>query len=442
MAVIGFALAHPARAVEPTDAFECPDLAVPADGLRYEEPGVYADAVLAALVAEIGSRYETGCGGECDPDVDEECASEVDCWTEVGDHLLERYTFAEAWKGSTESWTVAIEGADATSLELAYEEVLDHQASSYTTDRTWSASWTMGSRAAADGLALLPAAGSVQASWSFQGIYESSGDSETTREEWDAGECVWSDYAAEVLGVAYFGVDVGGHELDVRGVWSTCYPWSASLDGTSYVISPVTWAITTDADGDGSVAELDCDDADPGRYPCAEEIACDGLDQDCDGQDLVDADADGHVAACAGGDDCDDTDADTWPGARDWRCDGRDQDCDGEDLVDADGDGYAAECAGGDDCDDLDPGRNPGEEEIADDGYDSDCDTWDDLGTAEAPPAERNAGDDCTGCRGRALAPFLLVLASLRRRTRPVSRPRPAHPTSRSPPAPRGSPWP
>ena len=42
-----------------------------------------------------------------------------------------------------------------------------------------------------------------------------------------------------------------------------------------------------DADGDGFVAEVDCNDGDPSIYPGAIEVKFDGVDQDCNGYDLT-----------------------------------------------------------------------------------------------------------------------------------------------------------
>ncbi len=146
-------------------------------------------------------------------------------------------------------------------------------------------------------------------------------------------------------------------------------------------------AFLVDADGDGFgdpdaalvqacappeghvAADLpgDCDDADPAVFPAAPE-ACDGVDNDCDGEVdngvmdefFVDADGDGHgdpaapVAACAPAagivaddGDCDDADPAVHPGAAEV-CNERDDDCDGTAdngvtttfFVDTDGDGW------------------------------------------------------------------------------------------------------
>lgn len=46
-------------------------------------------------------------------------------------------------------------------------------------------------------------------------------------------------------------------------------------------------AAPTDADGDGSVAGVDCNDNNPAIYPGAIEVKYDGIDQDCNGYDLT-----------------------------------------------------------------------------------------------------------------------------------------------------------
>jgi hypothetical protein len=62
----------------------------------------------------------------------------------------------------------------------------------------------------------------------------------------------------------------------------------------------------------------------------ARRIPGDGIDQDCDGVDGVDADGDGHASVATGGGDCDDERDWVHPGAEDAPDDGLDQDCDGQ----------------------------------------------------------------------------------------------------------------
>ncbi len=94
-----------------------------------------------------------------------------------------------------------------------------------------------------------------------------------------------------------------------------------------------------DNDGDGYDSDIDCDDTDATVYPGAPEL-CDGKDNDCDLQIdeglSTDADGDGHytLSSCASPhDDCDDTDPTIYPGATEICGDGIDQDCDGSDLL-------------------------------------------------------------------------------------------------------------
>ena len=169
-----------------------------------------------------------------------------------------------------------------------------------------------------------------------------------------------------------------------------------------------------DQDGDGFAETVDCDDLDSQVYPGAEEYPYDGIDQDCDGEDLIDQDGDGADAQVAGGDDCDDLDPSIYPGAEEV-CDGEDNDCDltvdEPDATgcatwweDADDDGFGSDvtqCLCGpsgdftadnnDDCLDSDPDVNPDHTDFetlprSDGGWDWDCngvveEQWTDVGS-------------------------------------------------------------
>ena len=179
------------------------------------------------------------------------------------------------------------------------------------------------------------------------------------------------------------------------------------------------------AQPNGYVAEgTDCDDDSAAVNPAATE-ACNGIDDDCDGEtdedDAADArtwyvDADGDhygaddetVVACSQPDgatakpgDCDDNDETVNPGVREVCDDGVDNDCDGTvdgdaDIAwypDGDGDGYGdadAEptwaCSGaedtvenGEDCDDDDATVNPEATDVCN-GLDEDCSGYADDG--------------------------------------------------------------
>ena len=103
-----------------------------------------------------------------------------------------------------------------------------------------------------------------------------------------------------------------------------------------------------DEDGDGYDVEDDCDDTDPDVNPGQPAESCcppaDAVDQNCDGligpsevdiacNCFYDEDGDGWGDGFGPGPDCDDTDASIHPEAEEICGDGIDQNCDGSDLV-------------------------------------------------------------------------------------------------------------
>jgi hypothetical protein len=139
----------------------------------------------------------------------------------------------------------------------------------------------------------------------------------------------------------------------------------------------------TDADEDGFYYDVDCDDENPSIFPEAEE-KCDGLFNNCSDASWTsgsvptvesDGDEDGYIVCdfdvsqwvgsgmIVGGSDCDDTDATIYPEAPEIPSDGIDQDCDGQDVYDDDGDGWISTL----DCDDTDASLNL--DDVDQDGY-------------------------------------------------------------------------
>ncbi|RLB52499.1 MAG: hypothetical protein DRJ42_14735 [Deltaproteobacteria bacterium] len=189
--------------------------------------------------------------------------------------------------------------------------------------------------------------------------------------------------------------------------------WYLDVDGDSFGSEASGTTVSCEPPaaipaGSYSLLDTDCNDAVAAINPAAAEL-CDAIDNDCNGLadfkvapgDYEDDDADGMVDIACGaplGTDCDDLDPITGGGAPE-ACDGRDNDCDGDidegamDIqwyFDGDGDGHgspsdpthpvirgcmapAGYVGSGGDCDDSNAARRPGATEMCN-AEDDDCD--------------------------------------------------------------------
>ena len=156
----------------------------------------------------------------------------------------------------------------------------------------------------------------------------------------------------------------------------------------------------------------DCNDQNPSVNPGAEEICGNFRDDDCQGGDVpcmpncTDADQDGFgVGSGCRGDDCDDSNAQINRWASEICGDGVDQDCNGQDLScpqhcqdrDHDGFGTGDDCIGAD-CDDQNPNINPAAWDIPGDGIDQDCSGRDGAIAQECVDRDQDGHGEGRGC--------------------------------------------
>ncbi|MDP2308812.1 MAG: FG-GAP-like repeat-containing protein [Pseudomonadota bacterium] len=79
--------------------------------------------------------------------------------------------------------------------------------------------------------------------------------------------------------------------------------WYADADADGYVDPDQSLTACDEPDGYAALTEADCDDADAARFPGGDDVADDGIDQDCDGQDATSGDTDDTGAPVGPGED-------------------------------------------------------------------------------------------------------------------------------------------
>ncbi len=211
--------------------------------------------------------------------------------------------------------------------------------------------------------------------------------------------------ATEVCDASSTDEDCNGLADDADPAATGKTTWYADADGDHYG-NPGASALRCHPVGSQIVDGTDCDDTNPAIHPGAPEGIADGVDENCDGEELCYGDVDNDhygtgatvlttdIACAAAGHatvstDCNDDDANVHPGATEVAADGIDENCDGSEAcyTDLDHDTYGTPattlssnlgCSAtglsvrDDDCDDGNAAINPGALEVCD-GIDNDC---------------------------------------------------------------------
>lgn len=173
----------------------------------------------------------------------------------------------------------------------------------------------------------------------------------------------WGSYSASGAGQTETICMLNGWDYELHytaGIWEqdNVYIWS---DATTELFADGPYPAEGLVYENESVSQTDCDDHNTSIHPGAAEIPDDGIDQNCDGIDLIDGDGDGDYNDI----DCDDSDS--WYNLSDSDGDGLsscDGDCDDTDASlnwdDADSDGVSS-CEF--DCNDFEPMMNLNDED-------------------------------------------------------------------------------